>query len=249
MVGFVLSHSLKRYLNETADALELMHLPIRDFEEFRGDLLNSFGISSQFRRKKEAVSLIRSRMDWLRALDVALAYAAASRLRANLAGISGASPRVAVVIRRIVSDLSDAKVAREVRSFHMSGLAARIVGAASEVELQDQEDQARIDFPVVEKADNQRRRNEEAALERELNRIQRQAERKLVSPVAQSLLAGLTSHELFRSAVVQRTFSAIVRASFASSAHAESGATISDNVAELAGLLSQEVERPRASVT
>jgi hypothetical protein len=182
MAGFVLSHSLKRYLKETADALELIHLPIRDFEEFRGDLLNTFGISNQFKRKKGAVPSIRNRMDWLRALDVALAHAAAIRLQENLVGALGVSPRIAGTIRTIASDLLSAEIVPEVRSLHMSGLAARVVGSVSEVELRDQEDQARVEFPIVEKTDNQRRRNKEAALERELNRIQRQAERKLVSP-------------------------------------------------------------------
>jgi hypothetical protein len=52
MVGFVLSHSLKRYLKETANALGLEHLPIRDFEEFRTDLSGRFGITERFRKKK-----------------------------------------------------------------------------------------------------------------------------------------------------------------------------------------------------
>jgi superfamily I DNA/RNA helicase len=244
MAGFVLSHSLKRYLKETADALELIHLPIKDFEEFRGDLFNTFGISDRFRRKKGASSPVRNRMDWLRALDVAMAHAAATRLQANLSGAGGILPRVARAVGGIVSDLLSAEISRGVGSLHLSGLAARIMGAILEAELREQEDNARVKFPVVEKVDNQRRRNEEAALERELNRIQQQAERKLVSPLARSLLAGLTSQELFRAAVSRDAFPLLVRASFASSTFPVSDEALDSSVAEIRNLLRQAEERP-----
>jgi hypothetical protein len=244
MAGFVLSHSLKRYLKETADALELLHLPIKDFEEFRGDLSSTFGISDGFRRKKTASSSIRSRMAWLRALDVAMAQSAAARLKKNISGISGIAPLIAKAVQGIVEDLQAAELSSEIRSLHLSGLAARVVGAISEAELREQEEQARIKFPVVEKADNQRRRNEEVALERELNRIQQQAERKLVSPLARSLLAGLNSQELFRAAVNRDAFSIFVGASFASSAYAVSSEILDISVAEIRNLLSQDEDRP-----
>lgn len=241
MAGFVLSHSLKRYLKETADALELVHLPIKDFEEFRSDLLNAFGMSDQFRRKKGTSSPVRSRMDWLRALDVAIARAAATQLRENILKTPGVSPGVAKVVEGIAADLFSAEIAHEVRSLHISGLAARVVGAVSEVEIREQEDVARIKFRVVEKVDQQRRRNEEAALERELNRIQQQAERKLLSPLARSLLSGMTSQELFRVAVARDDFSFTVRASFSSSV---SGEVLDVAVTEIRTLLGQQEERP-----
>jgi UvrD-like helicase C-terminal domain len=244
MAGFVLSHSLKRYLKETADALELIHLPIKDFEEFRGDLFNTFGISNRFRRKKGASSPVRSRMDWLRALDVAMSHAAATRLQENLSSAPGISLRVAKAVGGIATDLLSAEISREIRSLHLSGLAARIVDAISEAELREQEDHARVKFAVVEKADNQRRRNEEAALERELKRIQQQAERKLVSPLARLLLTGLNSQELFRAAVSRDAFPLLVRASFASSTFPASDEVLNSNVVEVRKLLGQEEERP-----
>jgi hypothetical protein len=244
MAGFVLSHSLKRYLKETADSLELIHLPIKDFEEFRGDLLNTFGISDRFKRKKGSSSPVRSRMDWLRALDVAMTHAAATRLHKNLSSAPGISPRIAKAVGGIVSDLLSAEISRDVRSLQLSGLAVRIVSVISEAELREQEDYARLKFPVVEKADNQRRRNEVATLERELNRIQQQAERKLVSPLAGSLLSGLTSQELFRAAVSHVAFPSLVRASFASSAFPASDEVLNSGVAEIRNLLGQEEERP-----
>ena len=84
MMGFVLSHSLKRYLEQTANALELEHLPIRDFEEFRNDLASCFGIANRFKKRKGDTSTFRSRVNWLRALDVAMARTAGVRLRENL---------------------------------------------------------------------------------------------------------------------------------------------------------------------
>jgi hypothetical protein len=244
MAGFVLSHSLKSYLKETADALELIHLPIKDFEEFRGDLFNAFGISDRFRRKKGGTSPIRSRMDWLRALDVAMAYSAATRLQKNLSTVPGVSPRVAKAVAIIASDLLSAEISHEVRSLYLSGIAARIMGAISEAEHRDHEDHARIKFPVIEKADNQRRRNEVAALERELIRIQEQAERKVVSPLARSILTGLTSQELLRAAVSRDDFLALVQSSFASSTFPASDEVLNDNVAEIRNLLGQEEDRP-----
>jgi superfamily I DNA/RNA helicase len=183
-------------------------------------------------------------MDWLRALDVGMAHAAATRLQENLSSAPGILPRVAKAIVGIVSDLLSAEISREVRSLHLSGLAARIVGAISEAELREQEDHARIEFAVVEKADNQRRRNEEAALERELNRIQNQAERKLVSPLARSLVAGLTSQELFRVAVSRDGFPILVRTSFASSPFPTSDEDLDSSVAEIRNLLRHGEERP-----
>jgi hypothetical protein len=184
MMGFVLSHSLKRYLKDTADALELIHLPIRDFEEFRVDLSNKFGISERFRKKKGDSSSLRSRIAWLRALDVAMARAAGVRLRENISKARGIPTRVTEAAKRLVTDLSDAQISSEIRHFYLSELAARVVGVISEAELREEEDRARVKFPVVEKADNERRRSEERNLERELRRVQQQADRKLVSPLA-----------------------------------------------------------------
>lgn len=238
MAGFVLSHSLKRYLKETADALELIHLPIKDFEEFRGDLSNAFGISDRFKRRKGANSPIRSRMDWLRALDVAMAHAAAEGLLKNLSKVQSVPSGVARVIRAIASDLLAARVSREVKSLHLTGLAARVVSSIAEAELREQEDEARIKFPVLEKADNQRRRNEEATLERELNRIQQQADRRLVSPMSRLLLADLTSQELFRAGIFREEFPTLVRGSFAGDE------ALDANIAEIRNLLGQGDERP-----
>ncbi|UYO45689.1 ATP-binding domain-containing protein [Rhodopseudomonas palustris] len=245
MVGFVLSHSLRGYLKETAAALELVHLPIKDFEEFRGDLFSKFGISNQFRRKKGADSLVRCRIEWLRALDVIMAHEAAIRLQRKLSEASAAiSPRVIGVVSKISADLLKAGISREIRSFYLGGLAARIVTAISEAETQDQEDRVRAEFRVIEKADNQRRRNEEAALNRELDRVQAQAEKKLMSTLARSFIADLNSSDLLRGAVGQDAFSSVVREAFAFSSRPVSGEVLDQNVNEVRGLFTEGGDRP-----
>jgi hypothetical protein len=218
MMGFVLSHSLKRYLKDTADALELIHLPIRDFEEFRVDLSNKFGVSERFRKKKGENSSLRARIAWLRALDVAMARAAGVRLRENISKAQGIPTRVTEAAKRLVTDLSEAESSSEIRHFYLSELATRVVGVISEAELREEEERARVKFPVTEKADNERRRIEERNLGRELRRIQQQADRKLVSSLARTLLEGLTSQALFSAAVAHEGFPILIQDSFATSA-------------------------------
>ncbi|QLH70456.1 ATP-binding domain-containing protein [Rhodopseudomonas palustris] len=244
MVGFVLSHSLRGYLKETASALELVHLPIKDFEEFRGDLYSKFGISNQFRRRKGPNSPIRCRMEWLRALDVVMAREAAIRLRSKLSQASVISPRIVGVITKISVDLLKANTSQEVRSFYLGGLAARTVAAISEAETQDEEDRVRATFRVIEKSDNQRRRNEEAALNRELDRVQAQSEKKLISALSRSFLADLNSSELLRGAVRQEAFRSVVHESFALLPQPVSGEILDSNVHEIKSLLAEAGDRP-----
>src|SRR5207253_1903373 len=51
LLGFVLNHSLKRYLRETANQLDLYYLPINDFDEFLTEITNQCGLLKAFRRK------------------------------------------------------------------------------------------------------------------------------------------------------------------------------------------------------
>jgi hypothetical protein len=81
MVGFVLSHSLKRYLKETAISLGLNRLPIRDFQEFRTDLSNKYGLAKRFKRSKSEVLSHRTRLSWLYAVDTAVARVVGIRLQ------------------------------------------------------------------------------------------------------------------------------------------------------------------------
>lgn len=244
MMGFVLSHSLKRYLKETASALELEHLPIKDFEEFRIDLTNRFGIASRFRKKKGESSSLRSRFKWLQALDVVMAQAAGAQLRRNLSLTKDIPEAITEGISRVVDDLLRADNQSRSGPFHLSGLAGRVVGLIADVEVRDQEDHIREQFRVREKTDNERRRREEFNLEREMRRIQQQAERRIVSPLARSLLSGLTSHELFSSAVAQEQFPTLIHESFNCLGDPEFAQNLNGAVAEIRGLLCLPEGRP-----
>lgn len=79
MIGFVLSRSLRRYLEDTARELELEKLTIRDFQEHRIHLSNRFGLTRSFRRSEAIVPDCRTQLEWLRAVDAAVARAAASK--------------------------------------------------------------------------------------------------------------------------------------------------------------------------
>ena len=241
MVGFVLSHSLKRYLKETASELGLEHLPIRDFEEFRADLSDRFGIASRFRKKKGESSSVRSRINWLRALDVKMAHVAGVRLRENLAQAKDIPKRVVDEVSRIAAELLRSEHQPNSKTFHLSGLAIRIVEAVAEAELREQEEITSQSFQVLEKANNERRRREELALEREMRRIQQQSERKIVSPLGRSLLSGLTSHELFLSALISETFPALAREAFGSAVSVQD---LDKAIAEIRSLINDEQGRP-----
>jgi UvrD-like helicase C-terminal domain len=249
MMGFVLSHSLKRYLKETAGALELDHLPIKDFEEFRIDLANRFGIASRFRKKKGDGSSLRSRVNWLRALDVAMAQAAGAQLRENLARAKHIPEAMAQGISRLAADLLRADDRSQSGPFHLNGLATRVVGLIAEVEVRDQEDRTREQFRIREKADNERRRREEFNLEREMRRIQQLAERRIVSPLSHSLLSGLTSHDLFLTAVAQEQFANLIQESFSLRGDPQIAQNINSAVAEIRSLLSQPEGRPALTET
>jgi hypothetical protein len=214
MIGFVLSHSLKRYLKETANALGLEHLPIRDFEEFRTDLSSRFGIADQFRRKKVKACPIRSRVNWLRAVDAAMARAAGIRLRANLARSREIPEPVKKALLPITGDLLQAEPHPNSKTFNLSGLAARIVGAAADAELRHREAVAHNEFQTRAKVGTPQYENELRSLEREMHRIQQEADKKIVSPLSVSLMAGLSSTELVLPAISLDEFPSLVRQSF-----------------------------------
>ncbi|MFT4118040.1 ATP-binding domain-containing protein [Bradyrhizobium sp.] len=244
MMGFVLSHSLRGYLRETAAALELAHLPIKDFEEFRGDLSNRFGIANRFRKKKSGGASLRSRFHWLRALDVAMARAAGERLRGQLADVGEIPKSARDDLARFADSLLNATIQAPSEPFYLSELASRVVTLTAEGELRDQEDRARETFQVREEMDPERRRREELNLDREMRRIQEQAEKKIVSPAARRLLEGLTSHELFVAAIGRAEFPALVHRSFPNSDDPRIVQDLNGAVAEIRGFLSQGVERP-----
>jgi hypothetical protein len=214
MVGFVLSPSLKRYLKETANALDLARLPIKDFEEFRTDLSGRYGIADRFRRSKAGVAAIRSRMGWLRGIDAAMARVAAVSLRAVLNETPDTPKTVVNAVLKIADELSSAEPHANSKFFYMNGLANRIATVMADAELRERESAAHEKFQVRETINPERRRREERALEFEMRRIQHEAERKILSPLGRSLISRLASHDLILPAVMLNEFSGLVQRAF-----------------------------------
>jgi hypothetical protein len=173
-----------------------------------------------------------------------MARAAGTRLRENLSSAHDVPARVTQAVRGLITDLLDAKISPEVGPFHLSELAARVVALVSEAELREEEDRAREKFPVLEKKNSERRRSEERNLDRELRRIQQQAERKLVSSLARILLVGLTSQELFLAAVTHESFPSLIRDSFGLAVERVSNEILNNAIVEIIGLLNRDEGRP-----
>lgn len=243
MVGFVLSHSLKRYLKETAYALGLEHLPIRDFEEFRTELSSRFGITDNFRRKKDEASL-RSGVNWLRAVDAAMARAAGSKLRENLTSAKDVPEVVATDVLRIVNDLMQAEPHRDSRTFNVHGLIVRIVGAVADAELRHRETVVNQEFKPKGKPGTPEYQRAVSSHEREMRRVQQEFEKRIVSPLGLSLLSGLTSHELILTAVSLDVFPTLVRQSFGHTSNSVVVVHIDNTVDQIRRLLLDGGARP-----
>jgi|HubBroStandDraft_6_1064221.scaffolds.fasta_scaffold39717_2 hypothetical protein len=214
MIGFVLSPSLKRYLKETANALDLARLPIKDFEEFRIDLSGRYGIADRFRKSKAEVAPIRSRMGWLRGVDAAMARVAAVSLRAVLNKAPSIPKSVASAVLKIADELTSADPHPNSKFFYMGGLANRIATVVADAELRERESAAYKKFQVRETVDPERRRMEQRALEFEMRRIQQDADKRILSPLSRSLISGLTSHVLISPAIMLEEFSRLVQLAF-----------------------------------
>jgi hypothetical protein len=130
MVGFVLSHSLKRYLKEAASALNMSELPVWDFQEFRSDLSNRFGLAKVFRRDRAEASLVRTQLPWLLAIDATLARISAKRIREVLDSAPDVMAPVRGAVLRVLEELQDARPNEGRSRFYMHGLAASIADAA-----------------------------------------------------------------------------------------------------------------------
>jgi hypothetical protein len=242
MVGFVLSPSLKRYLKETANALDLARLPIKDFEEFRTDLSGRYGIADRFKRTKAEVGAIRSRMGWLRGVDAVMARSAAVSLRGILNRAPNTPKSVANAVQRIADELASAMPHPNSKSFNMHGLANRIAAVVADAELRERESAA-YERLRVRATDPERRRNEQRELELEMRRIQQDAEKKHLSPLIRSLLSVLTSHELISPAIMLDDFSGIMRQAFGAQLRETAVREIDEAVRQLRSALLQTEEK------
>jgi hypothetical protein len=234
MMGFVLSHGLKRYLKETASQLGMERLPIRDFEEFRTDLSNHFGISKKFKRRKDEVSGCRSKISWLRAVDSAIARVLSSRLREIASKEREIAPSVRETVLRFASELSSARPGSAGQGYHLIGLARRIVLGVMEAEFRAREAAVRERW---QRASFENR----FELERALQRIQQEEERQTMSPLAKRLLAAMNANDLLPPAIELAEFPTLVQEAFGHPADAAVQKDIGSSVVTLRALLGDKL--------
>lgn len=182
MVGFVLSHSLKRYLKETASELGLEQLPIRDFQEFRADLSNKFGLTRKFKRSQAKVPSCRTKLAWVLALDVSLARAAGATLRDFVGSAVEISDSVKSVILSFAGELENAQVDSDHADFNLRGLADRLIDAVMTAEFRARE--ASIQARINRETD----RNIRYDLRNELEDIAKEEERNSISSLGRTLI-------------------------------------------------------------
>lgn len=207
MVGFVLSRSLRRYLADTARELDLERLPIRDFQEYRIHLSNRFGLTRSFRRSEVPVPTCRTQLEWLRAVDAAIARSTAAKLSAIIANTADLAPSVKQAVQRFSLELRRAEPHIGTSTFHTSGLAQRLVQDVLRAEYRAREDSIR-------EQSSKREFRERFDLERELLQVRQEEERGALTPFARQLLGALTIDTLFADAVSAPEFPNLVKAAF-----------------------------------
>ncbi len=208
MVGFVLSHSLKRYLKETAAALELTGFPIRDFQEFRTDLSNQFGLTQRFKRSKNDAPPRRTQLPWLLAIDTAMARAAGIKLQEIISKEQDVPIAVKDVVLRIGSELAKSQLDSTQTRFHLSGLARRVTNDVMGVEFRMRE------MAIRERMNREQSRNVRVDLDAALNRLHQEQERQTLSSLARRLLGALAAYDLIAPAIQLPEFPALVRQAF-----------------------------------
>ena len=204
MIGFVLSHSLKRYLRDTASALDLERMPIQDFDEFRMELATQYGLTKAFRLKKSGIAAVRTRMAWIYAADAACAKVAGAALRRAVARLREAPDEVRRSIFALADELQRANP--EPGRLHLHGLAGRVARSVFEIEAQGRE------AATLERHQHSNARERERAIRRDAASFERRA----VSPVARRLLQELVVSDLFVTAVERDDFPVLVQRSFQS---------------------------------
>lgn len=208
MVGFVLSHSLRRYLREAATELNMPQLPVFDFQEFRADLSNRFGLTRLFKRNRTEAPSSRTQLSWLLAIDAVLARVVAKRLREVLDDSPEVPISVQNAMRRIADELQDAEPNSERTQFHLAGLASRICDAAMSAEFRAREAAIRL------KLASETLRVPRIDLQAELDRVLREEERRAVSPFARRLLAAIQVQDMIGHVIDLGEFASIVHKAF-----------------------------------
>jgi len=231
MVGFVLSHSLKRYLKETAIALDLEHLPIRDFQEFGTDLSNRSRLSQRFKLSRAGTSHERTSLQWLRAIDLAIANAAGIRLKETVVGFAEIAPSVREVVVRLSRELEMAKASN---TFHLLGLCERVVTEVMNAEFRERE------LSIQREMASETDRNKRYDLGRLAQRIQEEEEQKVLSRLGRQILATLNVADLVIRATELEQFPAIVRSAFDDPGDGPTSRALDEAILSIRSLLSTE---------
>ncbi len=214
MIGFVLSRSLRRYLEDTAGELALDNLPIRDFQEHRIHLSNRFGLTRSFRRSESIVPDCRTQLEWLRAVDAAVARSVALKFDEVIAS----SPQVAPSVRQgsasLFFGIEDSRSTTRDSIFYLEGLAQRPGKQHPTSEYRGREDNIRERSSKTKFGDR-------FDLERELRQAREEEERGVITPFVRQLLGSLSIENLFSDAVNLPEFADLVVVAFGGAPRAD----------------------------
>ena len=238
MVGFVLSRSLKRYLQDTAIELGLERLPIRDFEEYRTHLSNRFGLTRSIRRNEAGVPACRTQLEWLRAVDLAIAYSVAAKLDEVVARNTEIPPPVRQAVQRFSLELKGTESYLQAPVFNLSGLAQRLVESVLQVEYRSREN-------AIHARSSRNEFRDRFDLEKELAQVRQEEERGVITPFVRQLLGLLAIEDLFVDAVHRGAFASRVRTAFGGVANTE----INELIDEVRALFAPKKENERRTLT
>lgn len=241
MVGFVLSHSLKRYLKDTAANLELERLPVRDFHEFRTYLSNRFGLTRKFKRSKTDAPSCRTQLRWLVAIDSAAARIVGLRLRDFLSKYSDIPGPVRTTINDIANELAAAEPRPD--TFHLQGLANYIVREVQTVEFRTRE------MIIRDKINRETNAPKKIDLERTLSQVRREEEHNGISAVGDRLLKILEPADLFINAINSRELETILVKAFECSGDDAKIRKLNDAIESLRQLVSQSSDGTEPALT
>jgi hypothetical protein len=238
MIGFVLSRSLRRYLEDTAGELELDNLPIRDFQEHRIHLSNRFGLTRSFRRSEAVVPDCRTQLEWLRAVDVAVARSVALKFDEVIASNPQVSRSARQAARRVSSELRAAVPQPRTATFYLAGLAQSLVNNVLQAEYRGREDNIREKSSKTVFGDR-------FDLERELRQAREEEERGVITPFVRQLLGSLAIDSLFSDAVNLPEFADLVGAAFGDQPRAD----VAQSIDEIRKVFSSKKDTDRKALT
>lgn len=213
MSGFVLSHSLKQYLRDTAIELDLPRLPIRDFDEFRVYLAKEFRVNDFIRTRRSPTHLCRSQINWIYGLDAIMARAVGEAIKGFIArrrSESAPLPSLEHLADRLLNSVPKA------RSFNLLALGNAIVEAVWTDEQEANE------ASTKQKEEDIRRRlsnpNQRIERARALERIQQRRSKATLTPTARRLLADLNPSAIFKAALEKEYCGDLMLSAFSNNA-------------------------------